>query len=189
MLENLLELVKQQAGEAIVNNPAIPNQRNDEAIAEASGSIAGGLQDLFSRQGGLKDIMRMFSGQDQGAATNNITQHLSGGLVQNLMSKFGLDSQSAGNIAGSLIPGVLSNLVSKTNDPNDSSFSIQNIFNSFSGGQTSGMDIPGLMSKLKSGALDLDGDGDTDLQDIMLIMSKSGGTGGILDKLKGLFGR
>ena len=189
MLENLLDLVKQQAGEAIVNNPAIPNQQNDEAIAEASGSIAGGLQDLFSQQGGLKDIVRMFSGQDQGTATNNITQHLSGGLVQNLMSKFGLDSQSAGSIAGSLIPGVLSNLVNKTNDPNDNSFSIQNIFNSFSGGQTSGMDIAGLMSKVKSGALDLDGDGDTDLQDIMLMMNKSGGAGGVLDKLKGLFGR
>ena len=32
MLENLLDLVKQQAGEAIVNNPAIPNHQNDEAM-------------------------------------------------------------------------------------------------------------------------------------------------------------
>ncbi|MBS1748509.1 MAG: hypothetical protein JST63_01240 [Bacteroidetes bacterium] len=188
MFENLLDLVKQHAGDAIINNPAIPNDRNNEAISEATNSIAGGLQGLFSQSGGLKDIIKMFSGQNQGTTTNNIAQSLSGGLIENLMSKFGINSQSAGSIASSLIPSVLSSLVSKTNDPNDSSFNIQDIFNKFSGGQTSGMDIAGLLSKAKSGALDLDGDGDTDLQDIMQMMSKSGGAGGILDKLKGLFG-
>ncbi len=188
MLENLLDLVKQNAGDAIINNPAIPNDRNNEAISEATNSIAGGLQGLFSQSGGLKDIIRMFSGQNQGAATNNITQSLSGGLIESLMSKFGLNSQSAGSIASSLIPSVLSNLVSRTNDPNDNGFNIQDIFNNFSGGQTSGMDIAGLLSRAKSGVLDLDGDGDTDLQDIMKMMSNSGGAGGILDKLKGLFG-
>ena len=33
MLDNLLDLVKQHAGEAIINNPVIPTERNDEAIA------------------------------------------------------------------------------------------------------------------------------------------------------------
>lgn len=187
MFENLLDLVKQNAGTAIINNPAISNDRNDEVIAETSNSIAGGLQNILSQSSGLKDMLKMFGGQDSGAATGNISQQLSGGVIQSLMDKFGLDKGTAGNIAGGLIPSVLSNLVSKTNDPNDHSFNIQGIFNSLSGGQTSNMNIAGLLSKVQGGGLDLDGDGDTDLQDLMLMFSKGGG-GSILDKVKGMFG-
>lgn len=190
MLEELLNLVKQQSGDAIVNNPAVPNEHNDAVIAETSNSIAGGLQGMLSQGGGLTDILKMFGGQDQGTATSNIAQQLSGGVIQNLMSKFGLNNQVASGIASSLIPSVLSKLVSKTNDPNDNSFNIQSIFNNLSGGQTSGTDVSGLLSKVKSGAIDLNGDGHTDLKDLMAVFSQGGnsGGGGIMDKLKGMFG-
>lgn len=187
MLDNLLGLVKQYAGETIVNNPAVPNERNEEVITEASSSIAGGLQGLLS-QGGLKDVLKMFGGQD-GVANSNVAQQISGGVVQNLMDKFGLDNRSAGNIAGSLVPSVLSSLVQKTNDASDSSFDIQGLFNSLSGGRTSGLNLQDMLSRVKSGALDLDGDGDTDLQDLLLLFNKGGGsTGGLIDKVKGFFG-
>ncbi|MBN8787512.1 MAG: hypothetical protein J0I84_10520 [Terrimonas sp.] len=186
MLENLLDLVKQNAGSSIINNPAIPNDRNEEAITETTHSIASGLQGLLSQGGGLKDVLKMFGGQD--AATNSISQQLSGGVIQNLMDKFGLDQGSAGSIAGGLIPSVLSNLVGRTNDPNDNGFDIQSIFNSLSGGQTSNMNIAGLLSKVQGGGLDVDGDGDTDLQDLMALFSKGNSGGSILDKVKGLFG-
>ena len=39
MFDNLLELVKSQAGDTIINNTAIPNQHNDEAVEVASSSI------------------------------------------------------------------------------------------------------------------------------------------------------
>jgi len=39
MFENLLNLVKEHAGSAIVDNPAIPNQHNDAAIKEATTGI------------------------------------------------------------------------------------------------------------------------------------------------------
>ncbi|MBS1616065.1 MAG: hypothetical protein JST06_08120 [Bacteroidetes bacterium] len=185
MFENLLELVKQHAGEAIVNNPSIPNERNDEAISEVSNSISGSLQGLF-QGGGVKDLLGMFGGGNQNAAMSNVSQQVSGGLVGNLMSKFGLNNQAASGIAGSLIPNILGSLVHKTNDPNDSSFNLQNVFNGISGGSTSGMNLDGLMTKVKSGALDLDGDGDTDLNDLMSVAGK-GGAGGLLDQVKGLF--
>jgi len=109
------------------------------------------------------------------------------------MKKFNLDQGAASNIAGKLVPGVLQNLVSKTNDPNDKSFDIQGIFNSLSGGKTGSLDIQGLLGKVTAGGLDKDGDGDTDLQDVMAMFSgggnKAGGGGGILDTVKGLFGK
>jgi hypothetical protein len=188
MLDNLLSLVKQYAGEAIVNNPAVPNEKNEEVINEASSSIAGGLQGLLSQGGGLKDILKMFGGQGT-VENSNVTNQIAGGVVQNLMDKFGLDSRSAGSIAGSLVPGVLSSLVQKTNDSGNSSFDIQGLFNSLSGGKTAGLNLQDMLSKVKSGALDLDGDGDTDLQDLMLLFNKGGGgTGGLMDKVKGFFG-
>jgi hypothetical protein len=184
MFDQLMDLVKKHSGEAIVNNPVIPNEKNEEAMQDASGSIANGLQGLLSQGGGIKDVLKMFSGQGGGNAVN---QHISGGFIQNLMDKFGLDKQQAGNVADKVVPNVLNDMVKKTNDPDDKSFDIQGIFNNLSGGQTSGLNIQGLLNKVKGGKLDLDGDGDTDLQDLLSVV-KGGGSGNLVDKVKGLFG-
>ena len=39
MVENLTSLVKENADAAIINNTAIPNDRNEEAVQEASTAI------------------------------------------------------------------------------------------------------------------------------------------------------
>src|SRR5690349_8741998 len=161
MLENLLELVKQHAGEAVVNNPAIPNEQNDAVIRETTESITGGLQNMMA-SGGMTDVLKMFGGQGGNAVTQNISEN----VMENLMNKFGLNKSAASGIAESLIPGILQKLVSQTNDPNNSNFDVQSIFNSLSGGRTQGLDIKGLIGKVTQGGLDKDGDGDVDLQDI-----------------------
>ena len=74
-------------------------------------------------------------------------------------------------------------MVTKTNDPNDNSYNIQQIFNNLSGGQTSGFNMQALLDKLKGGKLDLDGDGDTDLQDLFSLFKG----GGLMNKVKGMF--
>jgi hypothetical protein len=183
MLDNLLNLVKQQAGSSIVNNPEIPNEQNEEAVAAAGQGISGGLQQLLS-QGGIKDVMSLFSGNQDINDSNPAVQQVSGNVIQNLMDKIGLNQQQASSVAGGLVPDVLKNLVHKTNDPNDGSFDIQGIFNSLSGGSTSGMNIQSMLNKFKGG-LDVDGDGDVDLQDLTAAFSGKGG--GVMDTLKGLF--
>jgi hypothetical protein len=185
MLDNLINLVKEQAGDAIISNPAIPNERNDEAIAETSNSIAGGLQGMLSG-GGMKDLLNMFGGQND--ATSTVTQNVSGGVIDKLVNKFGINRDQASGIAGALVPNVLKNLVNKTNDPGDSSFNIQDIFNKLSNGQTQGTNIQNIINKLTGGSFDKDRDGDTDLQDVMAMFNgnKQGG-GSVLDSVKGLF--
>jgi hypothetical protein len=67
MFDNLLDLVKQNAGSAIINNPAIPNQHNDDAINTTSNSIMNSLTQQAAG-GNMNQLMNMFQ---QGATQNN----------------------------------------------------------------------------------------------------------------------
>lgn len=188
MLENLLQLVNQHAGEAIINNPDVPNEKNEAVMQTAGNSIIGGLQNVLA-SGGLNDVLRMFGGQDNNQSANRVTEQVSGNVIQNLMQQFQMNQGQATQIANGLVPGVLSNLVQKTNDPSDNSFDLQGIFNSLSGGRTSGLNIQGLLGKLSASGFDKDGDGDVDLNDLKAAFAGSGGTGGgLMDTVKGMFG-
>ena len=183
MFEQLLDLVRQHAGKAIIENPAIPDERNDEAVHETSNSIIGSLKNMISG-GKFSDIMKIFSGQHD-AANNPVTNNISGNLIQNLMNKFGLDHGAASGVANNLVPDVMKNLVNKTNDPGDSSFDIQGIFNHLSGGSTSGFNVQSLLDKFKGG-----GSGEhSGLQDLLqnITGGSTNSSGGIMDKIKGMF--
>ena len=136
MLENIVSLVKQYAGDAIINNPAIPNERNDEAVADASNSIISGLKNAVAG-GNISELTNMFNNGENAAANSGVAQNIQGGFVENLMQKFGLDQGKASQIAGTLIPVVLKKFVHKTNDPNDNSFDLTSILGSLTGGGAS----------------------------------------------------
>lgn len=187
MLDQLLNLVKEQAGNAIANNPAVPNANNDGVMAEAASSIKNGLQQELAN-GGLQNVLGMFGGQGGGS---QLVQNITGNFAQNIASKFGISGDQAQSVASSVIPGVMSSLVNKTNDPNDSSFNLQGIFDHLTGGQTSGMNIGNLLSSVTGGGQG----GGVNLQDVAGMIGKaaggqgdSGGGGGILNTIKGLFG-
>lgn len=181
MLDNLINLVRQHAGNDIINNPAIPNERNEEAVKETGTSIISSLQSALTG-GGLSQVMDMFKNGTAGS-DNPLVQQASGTLTEKLQEKFGLNLDQASGLAGNLVPNVMNQLAQKTADPNDNSFNVQDIFNQLSGGKTSGTNVQGMLNKFKSG-LDKDGDGDVDLQDLQSLVS---GGGPVMDKVKGLF--
>lgn len=131
MLENLINLVKEHAGDAIINNPAIPNEHNNAAIASTAEGIMDGLKSQIS-SGGLENITSLFQGGNiaQNPAMSGITQN----VTSKLMNQFGLDSGAAGGIVASLLPSVMGSLVKKTNDTNDSSFDLNGIMGALGGG-------------------------------------------------------
>ena len=145
MLETLKELVKHYAGEPIINNPAIPNERNEEAVHEASSSILDGLKKAVSG-GDLSGLTSMFSAGEDDVAHSPVAKDIQGGFVENMMHKFGLDQGQASNMAGTLIPAVLKKLVSKTKDPSNNNFDLSKMLEGLSGGAT-GED--GLVGKVK----------------------------------------
>ena len=141
MLDKLFDLVKGFAGDAVVNNPDVPNEHNDAVVAEATNTVAGGLQNMVAG-GGLQNIISMFSGggqQQQGGSgilNNPIVNMMIGHFASKLMSKFGLGTSQASSVANSLIPNVISSLINKTNDPNNSSFTLDNLLHTLTGGQS-----------------------------------------------------
>ncbi|MGL4596061.1 MAG: hypothetical protein ACRCYO_00950 [Bacteroidia bacterium] len=145
MFENLLNLVKENAGDAIVNNPAIPNEHNDAAIETTGNSIMNTLKSQAS-SGNMDQLMNMFKGGTPDAS-NPIVNSVSNNVASDLMSKFGIDQGAASGIAAKLIPQVMNKFVNKTNDPNDSSFDIGGIMSSLTGGGAAG-GIGGMISNL-----------------------------------------
>lgn len=143
MLDNLIQLVKEHAGDAIINNPVIPNERNDEAIQTTSDGILDGLRQQAG-SGGLDQITSLFAGGNvtSNSAFNGIAENVS----QQLMGKFGLDKGAAGNIVSSLLPVVMDKFVSKTNDPNDASFDLGDIMKNI--GASDGGGIGGMLNNL-----------------------------------------
>lgn len=162
MLENLISLIKEQGLESVINNPAIPNEKNNEVMADATHAVAGGLQSEIA-SGGLQNVMNLFQGGGSGLMNNPIVQNIIQNFTGKLSAHHNISADQAGGIAGSLIPNVLSNLINKTNDPNDSSFDLNGIIGSL----TNGGGLQSLIGNLTSGGLDTDKDGQVEISDII----------------------
>ncbi|NEU08752.1 hypothetical protein GZH53_10550 [Flavihumibacter sp. R14] len=169
MLENLNNLVREEAEETIVKNPAIPNEKNEEAIQAASGSIEEVLKEKAS-SGNFGDLSQLFQGGDfaNNPIVNKIKEVFAGKL-----GNMGVDGSSAGSVAGGIIPALIEKFVRRTNDPNDKGFDLQSMLKQFAGD-----------------------DGKFDLNDVMGMFNKKGdqqqrdtgeGTGGLGDTIGGFF--
>jgi hypothetical protein len=180
MLQNLLELVKENAQEAIIKNDALPNQYNDEAVKEASTTIQNVLGGAV-QNGNLQDVLGLFTDK-KNIANNPLVGNIVNQLSGSLGSKFGVDPSNAANIATTLIPQVLNMLQSKTNDPNDPSFDINDLMGQLSGNNGAGsVDFGSIISQMQSGkGVDLAGVAG------QLLGGKKGGLGGII---AGFFGK
>ena len=159
MIENLIQLIRQQGAEPVVNNPEVPNEYNNAVLADATQSIVSGLQQSLAG-GGLQNVLSIFTGAGNnaqaasagmgGLLSNPAVTGIVTTFVQKIVSNYGISAGQANNIAGSLIPAVLNNLARKTNDPADSSFNINGIFNALTGGKAGGFDLQGLFNQFLS---------------------------------------
>jgi hypothetical protein len=206
MLEELFNLVKENAKEPVVNSSDIPNDQNDAVVAEATNTVASGLRNMVAG-GGLQNVISMFTGggQEQGQdsksslMSNPIVSMMIGHFAGKLMSKYKIGGQQANNVAANLIPQVISGLISKTNDPNNSGFSLDGLLNSITGGKVNevaqnsggGFDIGSLISQFTGGGQQNSGGGGG-LMDIVSQFTqgaqeqqqKNGG-GGLMDLIQG----
>ncbi|RYZ58128.1 MAG: hypothetical protein EOO14_10085 [Chitinophagaceae bacterium] len=190
MLKEIFELVKGTATEAVVQNPAVPDNQNDEVVAEATNTVASGLRNIVAG-GGLQSLLGLFgSGIDKKSLLGNpIVSMMMGHFAGKLMNKFGMAPSQANQLSGTLIPDVLGNLIGKTNDPNESAFSLENLIASITGKKDAqGGGIGDLLSQITGGASPQSGGGMLDI-----IKELAGGAqqqqqsngGSLLDLIKG----
>lgn len=145
MIEQLLQIIQQQGQDAVVNNPAVPNEHNDQVMSEAGQSIFNGLQQAMAG-GGLSQITSLLGGGDAGASSNSLASLASNPLVQNIISSFAgklsgqynVNSANAQQIGSDLIPQVLSKLGGQVSDPANTSIDINSVLSSLTGGGSSG---------------------------------------------------
>lgn len=187
-------LIQDNSQDAIVKNPAIPNQYNNDAMQTVLQSVMGGLQNE-AQGGNVSGLMGLLSGRggQGGSLMNNpIVAGIAQNAIGSLMEKFGLSNSAAGNIIAQVLPGVLSSMISKTSNPNDDSMDFGGIMGSLLGGgqaqqaqQQGGFDFNQIGYALADGKLDMN--------DVMRIggslLGGSGNSGGGLGgMLGGLFG-
>src|SRR5688572_15592404 len=179
MLKELFDLVKGKATETVINNPDVPNEHNEEVVAEATNTVAAGLRNVVAG-GGVQSLLSLFNGgsNKKGLLSNPIVSMMMGHFAGKLMNKFNLNNSQANNLSGSLIPNVLGSLINKTNDPNDSGFSLESLLGSITGNknatgaQNSGGGLSDLLNQFGGGGT----------------QSNDNGGGGIMDLIKDFAG-
>lgn len=151
MLEQLLDVIKKNAGDAIINNSAIPNDKNNAVISEIGSSIVSSLTQAASK-GNLKDITGLLQGGSNmnALASNPLVSTIISNVVKQVSTKFGLPAATVQSVANSLIPTVLSQFSKKVSDPNDKSLDLNSVIGALSGGK-GGLDIAGLAGQILGG--------------------------------------
>lgn len=151
MIDQLMKLVQQNAGDAIVNNNAIPNQFNGAAIESVAQQIFSGLQNGASK-GDVQQVASLFNGANMSALANNpMVAQMIAKVAGEFAGKFGVSPQAAQSIAGGLIPQVMNQFINKTNDPNDSDFDLQDMLRGFTGNK--GLNVGDLLGQGTGGGL------------------------------------
>lgn len=193
MLKELFDLVKGQATETVINNPDVPNQYNNDVVAEATNTVASGLRNVVAG-GGVQNILSMFGSNPnkKSLLSNPIVSMMMGHFASKLMNKFRMGPSQANNLSGHLIPNVLGTLINKSNDPNDSAFSLDKLLASITGGRSNEVTsqaggLGGLLRQFNSGGQS-NGDGLLDI-----VKTLAGGAqeqqqrngGSLLDLIKG----
>lgn len=183
MFEQLTQLVQQYGGDAVVKNNAIPNEHNEAVINETSNSIFAGLQKIAS-EGGGEQLASLFSGKSPIDNSNPVVQQITQQLSGSLGEKFGLSSDTSSGVASGMIPQILSSLVNKSKDPNDSSFQISDIISSLTGNSAQASGIMETINKYgMQFGLDQNNDGKVDVTDVLVVTKSKGGIAGFIGKL------
>lgn len=143
MLEQLMGMIQENSQEAIVRNPQVPNQQNEDVMQTLMGSIRGGMQQE-AQGGNVAGLMGLLSGkavnpsQSSSLMSNPIVAGIAGKAVHSIMERFGMSNSAAGGIVASVLPGVISSLINKTSNSQDGSIDFNGILGDLMGGQPGG---------------------------------------------------
>lgn len=210
MLDQLFDIVKKMGQDTVVKNPDVPNEHNQEVMAEATNTIASGFQNILAG-GGFQNILDLFKGGGTknsgsgigGLLKNPIVSMMIGYFISKLIGKYKLSPAAASNVANDLIPKSLNNLIQQTNDPNNEKATLDKLIGSLTGGtgvqkdQTNGDESPlqDILDNFTGGGEQVGTNAGFDLQDIIgnltnkaqrnIQQKRQESAGGLMDLIKG----
>ena len=133
MLDQIVNLVKDQAVSQFTNNSDVPNEQAEVAATAAGESIFETITEQL--QGGNMDVVSsLLSGGSSVSGSNPLVQ----GVISNLTSKLtgsGADAGAAQSAASGIIPGLMQSVVGKfmSQDQADSGFDVQALMSNMAG--------------------------------------------------------
>ncbi|MCX8020868.1 MAG: hypothetical protein N2747_10280 [Chitinophagaceae bacterium] len=127
----------------MVENPDVPNEYNQEIMADTTKTIASGFQNILAG-GGLQNILELFKGAKGGSSSgignllkNLIVVMMVGYFISKLVNKYRLSPSSATNIANNLIPNAIHALAQNIFDPSNPNATVDRLVNSLTGAENS----------------------------------------------------
>lgn len=135
MLDQIVNLVKEQAMSQFINNTEVPNERAEEAAEIAGQSIFEGLKEEVL-SGNITKLTGLLSGKVD-TEESGIAEIIKSGLAHQLTSKMGLDAQTTSDAASSVLPGLLEQVIGKFASPKqeDAGFDVASLIQMASGGE------------------------------------------------------
>jgi hypothetical protein len=133
MFEKLFLLVKNNAGTAVMNNPAIPEKYRDAVLNDASSSIIEVLQKQ-TEGNKLKDFINYF--QFAGVFNNPIITSAVKRFANKLNNFYGIESAEALSIANALIIPVMQEMIKESKSGETKDFALGTIISKLTGQMT-----------------------------------------------------
>ncbi len=128
MIERVKSIVREFSGEAIVQNPAIPNDKNEKAINTTATSIIEHIQ-YEARTGNIHALMDILNKNDD-PALNPSVNRVSTGVAGDLAKALGLDKDTATHVVNQIIPPIIEQLRNKSQDLDEKEFTMSNFLSS-----------------------------------------------------------
>jgi hypothetical protein len=142
MFEKLFLLVKNNAGTAVINNPVIPAKHHNAVMIEASSSIIEVLKGHMEN-GKLKELIKYF--QSSGIYNHSLVSSIVNRFANRLNTFYHIDPIHALEIANSLIPAVMQQLVCESKSEQIKEFGLTNMLTKLNGNRA---DLSLLVNKL-----------------------------------------
>jgi hypothetical protein len=130
MFEKLFLLVKNNAGTAVINNPAIPAKHHESVMIEASSSIIEVLKGQME-DGKLKDLVKYF--QSSGIYNHSLVSSMVSRFANRLNTFYHMEPAQAMHTAKSLIPPVMAELVKASKSEQIKEFGLTNMLTKLNG--------------------------------------------------------
>ena len=130
MFEKLFLLVKNNAGTAVISNPAIPEKYHEAVINDATSTIIEVLKGQME-SGKLKDLVNYFQ------FSSGYSNPLISGAVKKFANKlnnfYNIDSVEAMKIADELIPPVMQEMIKESKSGQNQEFGLGAILSKLTG--------------------------------------------------------